>query len=137
MRADKVAQSAVINVRLPHPLTAECLTLLRQRLPAECGLTDEDFYIDGPLVPEPHEWAMPVQDGVSRWYRANLYRAFYSPDYQRGDPPLLVRVAEWLEVNMPGGEVWYGHDGSDDLRPFGPAARAELLAFWGGESDRA
>ena len=125
-----MALAAVVNVRVPCGLPDDRLAALRERLPAECGLATDDFYVGGPLTPEPDEWAMPVRDGTSRWYRANLYRAFWSPAYRRGDPPMLVRVAAWLEANVPGCEVWYGHDGSDDLHPFGPAARAELLSQW-------
>ena len=132
-----VAIAAVVNVRVPHGLPDALLAVLRERLPVECGLSDDDFYIGGPLTLEPDEWAMPARDGVSRWYRANLYHAFWSPEYRRGDPEMIVRVAAWLEANVPGGEVWYGHDVSDDLRPFGPAARAELLSLWRGGSAEA
>ena len=71
-----MARAAVVNVRVPHGLPDSQLAALRKRLPVECGLTTDDFYGGGPLMPEPDGWAMPVQDGVSRWYRANLYRAF-------------------------------------------------------------
>jgi hypothetical protein len=127
-----VGQAAVINVRVQGGLSDARLVALRDRLPAECGLTADDFYTGGPLTPEPDEWAMPVPDPASRWYRANLYRAFWSPSYPRGNPPVLARVAAWLEANVPGGEVWYGSDFSDHLQPFGPAERAELLALWHG-----
>ena len=125
-----MALSAVVNVRVPHTLPDDQLAALRERLPAECGLTSDDFYVGGPLTPELCEWAMKVPDGVNRWYRANLYRAFWSPEYRRGDPEMIVRVAAWLEANVPDAEVWYGHDGSDDLCLFGQTARAELLSHW-------
>ena len=127
-----MALAAVINVRVPGGLSDDLLAALRDRLLADCELTADDFYVGGPLTPEPDEWAMPVQDGAGRWYRANLYWAFWSLVYQRGDPPALVRVAAWLEANVPGGEVWYGHDDTDDLCLFGPAARAALLSLWRG-----
>lgn len=125
-----MAQGAVVNLQVPHGLSEAQLTALRERMPVECGLPLDDFYCDGPLVPEPDEWAMPVQDGVSRWYRANLYKAFWSPKYPRGEPELIARVAAWLEANVPGGDVWYGHDGADFLTPFGPDVRAEMLSLW-------
>ena len=123
-----MALRAVVYVWVPEGLPDELVTALRERFPAECGLTADDLCPGGPLVPEPDEWALPALDGAGRWYEANLYRAFWSPAYPRGDPAMIVRVAEWLETNVPGGQVWYGNDASDHVRPLGPESRRELLA---------
>jgi hypothetical protein len=119
-----------IKIRVPVELTGDALSTLRQRLLQETGLSEEyDFYRAGPLMLEPDEWAMPVKDG--RWYNANLSRAFYSRDYPRGDLPTIVRVAEWLERNVPGAEIWYGNDCTDEsMQPFGPEARDALMQHW-------
>lgn len=53
---------------------------------------------------------------------------YYGPGYERGDLPLLVMVAEWLEENIPGSEVWYGGDSSGvEAEKFDKAARRRFL----------
>lgn len=53
---------------------------------------------------------------------------YYHEDYARGDPVLYAGIAEWLEANIPGCEVWYGGDsGGAEAQPFGPARRRQLI----------
>ena len=126
---------AVLLVRIRHPLIESQLNRLRELFLAENHLAEEDFYVDGPLVVvrHPDEGPMPIRDESSLWINANLYRAYFGPGYERGNLELITRCAKWLEENIPGGEVWYGHDADDDnLRPFGPSERRALLSLKGG-----
>jgi hypothetical protein len=59
----------------------------------------------------------------------NLWRAYFSPEYSRGDIATIVRCAEWLEARLSGYRMWYGHDVDDgNLAPFPPERRQALLA---------
>jgi hypothetical protein len=61
----------------------------------------------------------------------NLWLRYYGEGYERGPLHRIVMVAEWLERNIPGGEVWYGGDSSGVLaKPFGPKTRSELMGHW-------
>lgn len=42
----------------------------------------------------------------------NLWTRYYGIGYERGDLLTLCAIAEWLEYNIPGCEVWYGGDSS-------------------------
>ena len=121
---------AVLLVRTQLPLSESQLVRLRELFLAENHLGEEDFYPGGPLVVirNPNEGPMPIEGGRSLWLDTNILRAYFGPGYERGDVELLTRCAAWLEGNIPGGEVWYGHDVDDDnLRPFGAAERLSLL----------
>lgn len=76
---------------------------------------------DGPdILPEPGETFLRV-------YPATRY---YGDGYERGDLPLLISLAEWLEANT-GGEVWYGGDsGGCCAKVFDHDARAQLFAHF-------
>src|SRR5271166_4621205 len=96
-------------------------------------LTDFDpgiFSHDGPLeiVRGPHEGPVPVQD-ASTWLDLGTTLAYYGRGYERGDPELYVRLADWLERRIPGSEVWYGTDEADEsIKPFGTHEREALMA---------
>lgn len=123
---------AVLLVRTQSPLGEPQLRRLRELFVAENHLNGDDFYSDGPLtvVRSPDEGPMPLGDEGGLWINANIRRAYFGPGYERGDVGLLTRCAAWLESNIPGGEVWYGHDVDDDnLRPFGAAERRALLSL--------
>ena len=121
---------AVILVRTPSALSESQLHSLRELFLAENHLSKDDFYSGGPLtiIRNPAEGPMPIRDENSLWLNVNIYRSYFGPGYERGDVELLTRCATWLESNIPGSEVWYGHDVNDDnLRPFGAAEREALL----------
>ena len=44
-----------------------------------------------------------------------LFNRYYGVGYERGDLPLFISIAKWLEINIPGCEVWYGGDSSGVL----------------------
>lgn len=53
---------------------------------------------------------------------------YYGRGYERGNLPFLAAIAEWLEANIPGAEVWYGGDSSGvEAKKFNRAARQKLL----------
>jgi hypothetical protein len=81
-------------------------------------LTDE-FTQDGePITPEPGETLI----------ECHLDGRYYGPEYERGDAPLLISIAGWLEANIPGASVWYGGDSSGVLATlFDERAREVLL----------
>jgi hypothetical protein len=57
----------------------------------------------------------------------SLFGRYYGPGYERGDILTYCAIAEWLEVNIPGCEVWYGGDSSGVLAElFDDKKRAEL-----------
>jgi hypothetical protein len=125
---------AVLLVRTQRPLSDSQLSRLRELFLAENQLGEGDFYPDGPLIiiRSRNEGPIPIEDGRSLWLDTNILRSYFGPGYQRGDVELLTRCAAWLESNVPGGEVWYGHDVDDDnLRPFGAAERRALLDLQG------
>ena len=63
--------------------------------------------------------------------RVNIGTRYYGKNYERGDFPTIYMTAGWLEVNIPGAEVWYGGDSSGVLhKKFGPEERKELLEHY-------
>jgi len=59
----------------------------------------------------------------------SLYGRYYGPGYERGDILTYCAIAEWLEINIPGCEVWYGGDSSGVCaEPFHELKRRELRA---------
>ena len=61
------------------------------------------YYQDGdPITAEPEEWLLEV----------NLVGRYYNIGYTRGDIILYISIAEWLEINVPDIEIWYGGDSS-------------------------
>lgn len=64
----------------------------------------------------------------------NLWGRYYGPGYERGDIILYCAIAEWLEHNIPGCEVWYGGDSSGiEAKPFTEAYRRSLRFHLYGE----
>jgi hypothetical protein len=67
-------------------------------------------------------------DESSVWLDLNLWKSYYGAGYERGDPELFIRSAEWLEQHLPGSEIYYGHDVNDqNISRFDSAARNALL----------
>lgn len=59
--------------------------------------------------------------------RLNLWGRYYGPGYERGDILKYCAIAEWLEQNIQGCEVWYGGDSSGiRIRKFDAAYREKL-----------
>jgi hypothetical protein len=94
---------------------------------------DLDYFSHrGPLriIVSAADGPIPIDDG-SAWLDVGLVLSYYAKGYERGDPELFVRLAEWLEGRIPAGEVWYGHDAADEsIRAFGTVERAALLAYF-------
>lgn len=125
---------AQMFVRTMQPLTKEAVSVLCVQLleefdalhfwirdgggPLELRLV---FLQDGPPIrPKPGETFVEV----------HLVCRYFGLGYPRGPMPLIAAVAEWLEKNIPGGEVWYGGDSSGALaEPLTKELREELLAY--------
>lgn len=59
----------------------------------------------------------------------SLMGRYYGEGYERGDILKYCAIAEWLEANIPGCEVWYGGDSSGVCaEPFTAERRAALRA---------
>lgn len=68
----------------------------------------------------------------------SLFGRYYGPGYERGDILKYCAMAEWLEVNIPGCEVWYGGDsGGCCAEPFHELKRRELRNHLYGKEGRA
>lgn len=74
---------------------------------------------DGPdIEPEPGE----------TFLRVSLWTRYYGPNYERGNLPMIIAVARFLELKIPGSEIWYGGDSSGVLaEPFGVAERDAMF----------
>jgi hypothetical protein len=122
-----------IYVRLNELPPSEELRSLRNEFMQAMALTADDFYLSGPLavVPEDDRSYMPVKDESSMWLDVNLWKSYYGPGYERGNPELFVKVAEWLEQRLPGSEIYYGHDvGDENVSLFDRSARMKLLEHY-------
>ena len=119
-----------LYVRLHRLPSAEELESLRIECMQAMDLAADDFYLSGPLTvvqPEDRSY-MPVNDESSVWLNVNLWKPYYGPGYERGDPELFVKVADWLEQRLHGSEIYYGHDVSDEnVSLFDRSARDKLL----------
>jgi hypothetical protein len=67
----------------------------------------------------------------------NVFGRYYGKGYERGDILTYCAMAEWLEANVPGCEVWYGGDSSGVCaEPFTKAKREDLKALLYSQSGR-
>ncbi len=79
----------------------------------------EAYTQDGPIIyPEEGETFLQVR----------LQSRYYGVDYERGDLPLLIMIAEYLKIKLPDCEIWYGGDSSGVLAElFNKKARWDLF----------
>ena len=93
----------------------------------ECGEYRE---LDG-LVAHQQDGDPVVADEDEQFLNVGLRTRYYGVGYERGDFPFLFLLSEWLEVQIPGGEVWYGGDSSGVLAEhFDATGRRVLLAYF-------
>lgn len=84
------------------------------------------------IVPEYTQDGPTIQPGKGETF-IQVYPCsrYYGEGYERGNLPLLIMIAEWLEANIPGGEVWYGGDSSGvEAKKFDKKAREKLFKFF-------
>jgi hypothetical protein len=115
----------------------------RRAIDLASAIYDLDEYDD---VPESHREPGRVycQDGApilasdGEWLlTVSLWTRYYGPDYERGDILTICAIAEWIEANIPGAEVWYGGDSSGVLaKPFHEAERKKMRAHLYGADGR-
>ena len=59
-------------------------------------------------------------------FKVHVVGRYYAIGYPRGDVLTYCMAAECLEANIPGAEIYYGHDGSDEFDLFNQDERAKL-----------
>lgn len=61
----------------------------------------------------PHGRGTALAEPGSFFLRVNLLSRYYGPGCKQGDIRTIAAIAVWIEVNIPGAEVWYGGDSSN------------------------
>ncbi len=103
----------------------------------------ENFFLSKGEYGEPHH-AISIlrgpyeQDGPDidplhgeQFLEVHLWTRYYGEGYERGDWQLIRGVAEFLEIALPGCEVWYGGDSSGVLAELlDQAKREEITAYF-------
>ena len=123
--------SAVMYVYLEEYHADSVIAELGVELMQQFDLTAEDFPVGGPLLYLPREdYDLAHVEGKPGFLLdVNLYRNYYYAGYERGDLPLFVGIAEWLEQKLPGCRVFYGEDCSGEGYPFDAPMRNALIAY--------
>lgn len=131
---------AQMFVKNPHPLSEKAVLELAWECAAAFG--DDRFWIWNPKVTgrEYAQHALNIvteyqQDGPTlkpergeQFIEAHPATRYYGRGYERGDLPFLIALAHWLEVRIPGGQVWYGGDSSGvNAEPFDAVEREALM----------
>ena len=75
---------------------------------------DEDPELVGKIVVTQDGPPIIAEDG-EQFLELSLFGRYYGPGYERGDWTFLRSLAEWLERQIEGCEVWYGGDSSGIL----------------------
>lgn len=93
---------------------------------------DEDFGREGLLTYLPRDEfdRAGMEDEPGFLLDLNLSRKYFGKGYDRGDAPLFVGIAKYLEQRLPGTRILYGERSSGDLFPFGQVERAALLRLY-------
>ena len=100
----------------------------------------DDFFSGGPIVaiaPEDLEcylsdFKAPYEAYICSglWLNLNLYKDYFGVGYERGEMPLFVKIAEWLEARLEGCDVFYGQDCTSVVHPFTQGLRSKLLTHY-------
>lgn len=121
---------------------------LHEQIFADIGPVEEErrLAIDTtkPYEEEFEEGAVYEQDGpdilAQPWeclLQVSLWTRYYGPGYERGDILTICAICDWLEINIPGCEVWYGGDSSGICaEPFPYTKRREYLGLLYSEKGR-
>lgn len=123
--------SAVLFAYIEEYQADSVIAELGAELIRQFDLTDEDFPGGGPLVYLPRaDYDLAHVEGKPGFLLdVNLYRNYYYVGYERGDLPLFVGIAEWLERKLPGCRVFYGADTTDRVVSFNAPVRDALTAY--------
>lgn len=79
----------------------------------------DEYVQDGPTLRPANGEQFIIVNVSSRWY---------GKGYERGDLPVLISIAEWLELRIQGSQIWYGGDSSGVLaKSFDACGRRELF----------
>ena len=123
--------SAVMFVYIEEYQTDSLVAELGSELMRQFDLTGEDFPAGGPLLCLPREdYDLAHVEGKPGFLLdVNLYRNYYYVGYERGDLPLFVGIAEWLEKKLSGCHVFYGADSTGQVVLFDAPVRDTLMAY--------
>ena len=123
--------AAVMYVYIEEYCPDSVIAELAAELMRKFDLNNEDFYRGGPLVYMPREdYDLAHVVGESGFLlNVNILGPYYGVGYERGDLPLFVGIAEWLEQKLRGCRVFYGEDSSGEGYPFDEPLRAALLEY--------
>ena len=123
--------AAVMYVYLEEHCADSLVAELGAELMRQFGLDDEEFHAGGPLLYLPREdYDLGHVVGEPGFLLdLNIRGSYYGVGYERGDLPLFVGIAEWLEQKLPGCRVLYGEDCSGEGFPFDELLRVALMEY--------
>lgn len=135
---------AELLVRNKSPLSEREVRKVSFALVEAFGVSN--FLVSGPgeySPNDPGEHALRIvpvykQDGPAihpregeQLIRVGLFHRYYGQGYERGNLPLIVAIADWLEKRFSNSEIWYGGDSSGVCaEPFPESARAALFDYF-------
>ena len=75
------------------------------------------------LLPDP----LPRAESI---LSARLCTPYYAPGYERGYWPEIAATLEFFRYRLPGAQVWYGPDGTEQLDEATPEFIRSLWSYW-------
>ena len=123
--------AAVMYAYLEEYCADSLIAELGVELMRQFELTAEDFHAGGPLLYLPFEdYDLGHVVGEPGYLlNMNIRGSYYGVGYERGDLPLFVGTAEWLEQKLLGCRVFYGADTTGDMISFDASVREILMAY--------
>jgi len=120
-----------ILVQVREMPSDDVLRRLRGKFLKDLNLTEDDFYSTGALLSVTGKEITWMPESTPAWLDLNLWGAYFGEGYHRGDISLYIKCAEWLEENLPGCKVYYGHDVDDEnLKAFDSDEREKYLKYY-------
>lgn len=119
------------EVRGHHALSV-CPTVAEARKEAAEYGDSSDFDGEADTAPAWTQDGPPIIGAEGEQFlKVNFMGWYYGPGYERGNWPIIRATAEFLEMALPGSEVWYGGDSSGVLAErLDAAAREKMTAHY-------
>lgn len=111
-----MGDDACLSIRVKKPLLPDEIRKLSWRL-AGAFYREPFFFFDE------NDLCLEENKEDSTIIEVRLSSRWYGPEYERGDLPTILMVAEWLEYNVSGCMVLYGNDSDDRTEVFDAAKR--------------
>lgn len=119
----------VLVVSTPEPLSDERIEEIRQKMIAE--QLDVWEYDESGIVYRCFERdSEGYHDHIKNACCVKTLMRYYGRGYERGPLPDIIKIAEFLEREIPDGTVYYGGDCEDQIQPWPANDRAELLEYY-------